>query len=104
MLRSFRRISAQCHKSPVAISCIARNERRIRLCDWKQWHGVRNRIRHLLALGTRARTAIWTGMSSKSDLHLSRSLGTQTAMTNDWLKGQGLIRIRDQWMTAHGYG
>jgi RNA-directed DNA polymerase len=77
--------------------------RRIRLCDWKQWRGVRNRIRQLRALGTRLRTAIWTGMSSKSDWHLSRSLGTQTGMTHDWLKRQGLISIRDQWMKAHGY-
>ncbi len=77
--------------------------RRIRMCYWKQWRGVRNRIRQLRALGARIRTAIWTGMSSKSDWHLSRSLGTQTGMTNDWLKGQGLISIRDQWMKAHGY-
>ena len=42
-------------------------------------------------------------MSSKSYWHLSRSLGTQTGMTDDWLKGQGLIGIRDQWMKAHGY-
>jgi RNA-directed DNA polymerase len=77
--------------------------RRIRLCDWKQWRGVRNRIRQLLALGSSKRAAIWTGMSSKSYWHLSRSLGTQTGMTNDWLKGQGLISIRDQWMKAHGY-
>ncbi|WP_338053484.1 group II intron maturase-specific domain-containing protein [Rhabdochromatium marinum] len=77
--------------------------RRIRMCFWKQWRGVRNRIRQLRALGTRVRTAIWTGMSSKSYWHLSRSLGTQTGMTNDWLKRQGLISIRDQWMKAHGY-
>ncbi|MTW21580.1 group II intron maturase-specific domain-containing protein, partial [Allochromatium palmeri] len=77
--------------------------RRVRMCYWKQWRGVRNRIRQLRALGTRIRTAIWTGMSSKSYWHLSRSLGTQTGMTNDWLKGQGLISIRDQWMKAHGY-
>jgi len=77
--------------------------RRVRMCYWKQWRGVRNRIRHLLALGTPKRSAIWTGMSSKSYWHLSRSLGTQTGMTNDWLKGQGLISIRDQWMSAHGY-
>ena len=64
---------------------------------------MRNRIRHLLALGTPKRAAILTGMSSKSYWHLSRSLGTQTGMTNDWLKGQGLIGIRDQWMKAHGY-
>ncbi|MCG5493245.1 maturase [Ectothiorhodospira variabilis] len=61
------------------------------------------RILHLLALGTPKRAAIWTGMSSKSYWHLSRSLGTQTGMTNDWLKRQGLISIRDQWMKAHGY-
>lgn len=77
--------------------------RRIRMGYWKQWRGVRNRIRQLRALGTRMRTAIWTGMSSKSYWHLSRSLGTQTGMTNDWLKRQGLISIRDQWMNAHGY-
>jgi RNA-directed DNA polymerase len=63
---------------------------------------VRNRIRHLLALGTRARTAIWTGMSSKNDWHLSRSLGTQTGTTNDWLQGQSLISIPGQWIKAHG--
>jgi hypothetical protein len=77
--------------------------RRVRMCYWKQWRGERNRIRHLLALGTPKRAAIWTGMSSKSYWHLSRSLGTQTGMTNDWLKGQGLISIRDHWMSAHGY-
>lgn len=77
--------------------------RRIRLCYWKQWRGVRNRIHQLLALGTPKRAAIWTGMSSKSYWHLSRSLGTQTGMTNDWLQRQGLISIRDQWMKAHGY-
>jgi RNA-directed DNA polymerase len=64
--------------------------RRIRMCYWKQWRGVRNRIRHLLALGTRARTAIWTGMSSKSYWHLSRSLGTQTGMTNGLAEKPGL--------------
>lgn len=77
--------------------------RRIRMCYWKQWRGVHNRIRHLLALGTPKRAAIWTGMSSKSYWHLSRSLGTQTGMTNDWLQRQGLISIRDQWMKAQGY-
>ena len=61
-----------------------------------------NRIRNLLALGTASRAAIWTGMSSKSYWYLSRSQCTQIGMTNDWLQRQGLISIRDQWMTAHG--
>lgn len=77
--------------------------RRVRMCYWKQWRRVRTRIRNLLALGTRKRAAIWTGMSSKSYWRLSRSLGTQTGMTNDWLAQQGLISVRDLWMKAQGY-
>lgn len=48
-------------------------------------------------------TAILTGISSKSYWHLSRSKATQVGMTNDWLKAQGLVSIRDLWMKAHGY-
>jgi len=44
-----------------------------------------------------------TGVSSKSYWHLSRSKATQVGMTNDWLKAQGLVSIRDLWMKAHGY-
>jgi len=44
-----------------------------------------------------------TGISSKSYWHLSRSQATQVGMTNDWLKAQGLVSIRDLWMKAHGY-
>ena len=77
--------------------------RRVRMCYWKQWPNARTRVRHLLALGTFKRTAIWTAISRKSYWHLSRSLGTQTAMTNDWLHSQGLVSIRALWMKAHGY-
>jgi RNA-directed DNA polymerase len=37
------------------------------------------------------------------DLDLARTLATQTGMTNEWLKSQGLISVRDLWMKAHGY-
>ena len=58
---------------------------------------------NLLKLGVGKRTAILTGISSKSYWHLSRSQATQVGMTNDWLKAQGLVSIRDLWMKAHGY-
>jgi RNA-directed DNA polymerase len=77
--------------------------RRMRMCYWKQWRKVRTKVKNLLALGTPRRAAIWTGMSSKSYWHLSRSLGTQTGMTNQWLEQQGLISVRDLWMKAQGY-
>jgi RNA-directed DNA polymerase len=77
--------------------------RRLRMCYWKQWRRVRTKVRHLLALGASRREAILTAISSKSYWRLSKTLATQSAMTNDWLKSQGLISFRDLWMKAQGY-
>lgn len=77
--------------------------RRIRMCYWKQWRWVRTKVRHLLALGVNKREAILTGISSKSYWHLSKTKATQMAMSNDWLKSQGLISVRDLWLKAQGY-
>ena len=77
--------------------------RRVRMCYWKQWRLCRTKVGNLLALGTGKRTAILTAISSKGYWHLSRTLATQTGMTNAWLKQQGLISIRALWMQAHGY-
>src|SRR5262245_13126850 len=77
--------------------------RHVRMCYWKQWRLCRTKVRHLLALGTSKRAAILTAISSKSYWHLSRTLATQTGMTNDWLKQQGLLSVRALWMQAHGY-
>jgi RNA-directed DNA polymerase len=77
--------------------------RRLRMCYWKQWRYVRTKVRNLLALGTFKRQAILTALSSKSYWRLSRTLATQSGMTNEWLKRQGLISVRDRWMKTHGY-
>jgi RNA-directed DNA polymerase len=77
--------------------------RRIRMCYWKQWRRPRTRIRHLLALGTSTKHAILTGLSRKSYWHLSKTLATQTGMTNQWLAEQGLLSIRNLWLKAQGY-
>lgn len=77
--------------------------RRIRMCYWKQWRRPRTRIGKLLKLGTSRRHAILTGLSRKGYWRLSRTLATQTGMTNDWLAKQGLLSIRDLWMKVQGY-
>ena len=77
--------------------------RRVRMCYWKQWRRTRTKVRNLLALGTRRREAILTALSRKSYWHLSKSLATQTGMTNAWLQSQGLLSVRDLWLRAHGY-
>ncbi len=77
--------------------------RRVRMCYWKQWRRPRTRIRQLIALGTRKREAILTGISRKGYWHLSKTLATQTGMTNEWLAKQGMLSIRDLWLKAQGY-
>lgn len=75
--------------------------RRIRMCYWKQWHWMRTRIRNLLKLGTSAKHAIYAGLSRKSHWRMSHTMATQSAMTNDWLKAQGLISIKELWVSIH---
>jgi RNA-directed DNA polymerase len=77
--------------------------RRIRMCYWKQWRRPRTRIGNLLKLGTPRQHAFSTGLSRKGYWRLSRTLATQTGMTNEWLAQQGLLSIRDLWMKAQGY-
>lgn len=77
--------------------------RRIRMCYWKQWRLCRTKIANLLKLGVGLRSAIITGVSSKSYWHLARTPATQQGMSNDWLKAQGLVSIRECWMKAQGY-
>jgi RNA-directed DNA polymerase len=76
--------------------------RRLRMCFWKQWRSVRTKVRELLKLGTTKKTAILTALSRKGPWHLSRTLATQTGMTNQWLsESLGLVSIRALWIALH---
>ena len=75
--------------------------RRIRMCYWKQWRKCRTKVRNLLKLGVPLKAAIAVGMSRKSFWRLSKTYATQRGMTNQWLKEQGLISIKDLWVNMH---
>lgn len=72
--------------------------RRLRMCYLKQWRKPRTRIRNLIKLGTRTRTAVSLGLSSKGPYRLARTLATQSGMTNKWLEQQGLVSVRERWI------
>jgi RNA-directed DNA polymerase len=72
--------------------------RRIRMGYWKQWRRPKTRIANLLKRGTSKRHAILTGISRKGYWRLSKTLATQTGMTNEWLEHQGLLSIKQLWM------
>jgi RNA-directed DNA polymerase len=75
--------------------------RRLRLCYWKQWRRARTKVRHLLKLGTSLNAALSVALSRKGPWHLSRTLATQTGMTNRWLKLQGLLSVKELWVKIH---
>ena len=71
--------------------------RRIRMCYWKQWRWVRTKIRNLLALGVNPKSAILHGMSSKSYWHMSRTPVVHQALSNAWLRAQGLLSVKTKF-------
>jgi len=75
--------------------------RRVRMCYWKQWRRFRTRVRNLLKLGTHPGVAIPLCFSRKGPWKCARTLATQTGMTNQWLKDQGLLSVKEQWVNIH---
>ena len=69
--------------------------RRVRMCSWKQWRKCRTNVRNLLKRGVPLKAAISVGMSRKSFWRRSKTYATQLGMTNQWLKEQGVISIKD---------
>jgi len=75
--------------------------RRVRMCHWKQWRYVRTRIRNLLKMGAHPNVAIPMSFSRKGPWKCARTLATQTGMTNQWLKDQGLLSVKELWVNIH---
>ena len=42
-----------------------------------------------------------SGFSRKGPWHLSRTMASQSGMTNKWLSDQGLISVKEQWVKIH---
>jgi len=75
--------------------------RRMRMCYWKQWRRPRTKIRNLRKLGTSLKAALGVGLSRKGPWRLARTLATQTGMTNQWLKEQGLVSAKERWVNIY---
>jgi len=46
-------------------------------------------------------TAISVAIKRKDPWHLYITLATQTGMTNQWLKDQGLVSVKELWVNIH---
>ena len=75
--------------------------RRIRCCYWKQWKSNANRVRQLMALGVNRRNAIITGVTKLGYWKMSKTPGVNQALSNRYLKEQGLLSLVDLWSRVH---
>ncbi len=54
-----------------------------------------------MKLGTHFRSAIACGITRKGPWRSSKTPGTEQALSNDYLKSQGLVALRDGWIKLH---
>ncbi len=75
--------------------------RRVRMAYWRQWRRPRTKVRSMMRLGVHVRTAVACGITSKGPWRSAKTPGIQQALSNDYLKSQGLYALRDGWIALH---
>lgn len=75
--------------------------RRIRMAYWRQWRKPRTKVRNLLKLGVKVQSAVACGITSKGPWRSSKTPGINQALSNAFLKAEGLVSLRDGWIKLH---
>jgi RNA-directed DNA polymerase len=75
--------------------------RRVRMAYWRQWRKPRTKVRNLMKLGVHVQSAVACGITSKGPWRSSKTPGIQQALSNDYLKAEGLVSLRDGWIRLH---
>ncbi len=75
--------------------------RRVRMAYWRQWRKPRTKVRSLMKLGVHVRSAVACGITSKGPWRSAKTPGIQQALSNTFLKSQGLYALRDGWIKLH---
>jgi len=75
--------------------------RRVRMAYWRQWRKPRTKVRSMVRLGVHVRAAVACGITSKGPWRSSKTPGIQQALSNAYLKSQGLYALRDGWIKLH---
>ena len=75
--------------------------RRVRMAYWRQWRKPRTKVRNLMRLGVHVQAAVACGITSKGPWRSSKTPGINQALSNAYLKSQGLYALRDGWIKLH---
>jgi len=75
--------------------------RRIRMCYWKSWKKIRTRHDNLVKLGIDNYNAWRYANTRKGYWRISNSPILSKAITNEWLKKQGLPTLTERYLLVH---
>lgn len=75
--------------------------RRIRMAYWRQWRKPRTKVRNLIKRGVSVQAAVACGITSKGPWRSSKTPGINQALSDAYLKSQGLCSLRDGWIRLH---
>ena len=75
--------------------------RRVRMCYWGQWRKPRTKVANLLRLSASKDWAVSCGCTGKGPWRSSKTPGIQQALSNNYLKEQGLFFLREGWIKVH---
>lgn len=78
--------------------------RRVRMAYWRQWRKPRTKVRSLMKLGVHVQSAVACGITSKGPWRSAKTPGIQQALSNAYLKSEGLYALRDGWIKLHHSG
>ncbi len=75
--------------------------RRVRMAYWRQWRKPKTKIRNLMSRGVHVQAAVACGITSKGPWRSAKTPGINQALSNDYLKSEGLYSLRDGWIKLH---
>jgi RNA-directed DNA polymerase len=75
--------------------------RRVRMAYWRQWRKPRTKVRNLMKRGVHVQSAVACGITSKGPWRSSKTPGINQALSNGYLKSEGLYALRDGWIKLH---
>ncbi len=68
---------------------------------WRQWRRPHTKVRSTMKLGAHFRSAIAYDITRKGPWRSAKNPDIQQALSNDYLKSQGLYALRDGWIKLH---
>ena len=75
--------------------------RRVRMAYWRQWRKPRTKVQNLIRRGVSIMSAVACGITSKGPWRSSKTPGIQQALSNAYLKSEGLLSLREGWIKLH---